>query len=209
MTLQTFGAKNLKLQCRARRDAPALMASHSQAQETQQGMENRMLPFMGKSGITRMLLEIRANLGSSCFVSDIMNANPKRSKKTEKPKPKKQDDDVSNNHNSPSRPLRERELSKSIKPLSLSLSPKNKSKSSVAKMPGNNGVVDPKCAVFRLVPQFVYSSPVKLVNKMFFSSFCSRMSPFNPAKIFSKMLDFSYFLKICQFASIQILQQNV
>jgi hypothetical protein len=66
-----------------------------------------------------------------------------------------------------------------------------------------------KCAVFRLVPQFVYSSPVKLVNKMLFSSFCSRMSRFNPAKIFSKMLDFSYCLRIRQFASIQILQQNV
>jgi len=123
MTLQTFGAKNLKLHYRARRDAPALMASHSQAQETQQGMENRMVPFLGKSGIARMLLEIRANLGSSCFVSDIMNGNPKRSKKTQKPKPKKQDDDDSNNHNSPSRLLRERELLKSIKPFSsLSLS---------------------------------------------------------------------------------------
>jgi hypothetical protein len=122
MTLQTFGAKNLKLQYRARRDGPALMASHSQAQATQQGMENRMVPFLGKSGITRMLLEIRANLGSSYFVSDIMNVNPKHSKKTEKQNPKSKTTTICN-HNSPSRPLRERELSKSIKPLSsLSLS---------------------------------------------------------------------------------------
>jgi len=130
MTLQTFGAKNLKLHYRARRDAPALMASHSQAQETQHGMENRMVPFLGKSGIARMLLEIRANLGSSCFVSAIMNGNPKRSKKTEKPKPKKQDDDDRNNHNSPSRLLRDRELLIVSNPsplsLSLSLSLKNK-----------------------------------------------------------------------------------
>jgi hypothetical protein len=48
MTLQTFGAKNLKLQYRARRDAPALMASHSQAQETQQGMESRMGTLLGE-----------------------------------------------------------------------------------------------------------------------------------------------------------------